>query len=117
MFSHSLRAIARPFVAAFVFAPLLLPVVVRAEETGSLACPVLGTKIDTVAKDTLFSDYKGARYYFCCGACKPQFDKDQDKVLKDSKNKDKVLAVSLFDPVITKRLDPDKATAHKDAGK
>jgi YHS domain-containing protein len=116
MFSQSIRAFARPFVAAFACAAVLLPASVRAEETGPVSCPVLGTKIDAVTKDNQSSDYKGVRYYFCCNGCKPQFDKDQTKFLKDAKNKDKVLGISLFDPVTTKRLTPEKATTHSDFG-
>ena len=114
MFSQTIRAIARPFVTAFAVAALLLPVAVRAEEAGSYACPVLGTAIESVTKDTLSFDYKGVRYYFCCESCKPQFDKTPDKFLKD--NKGKINGVSLFDPLTTKRILPEKAAAHSDLG-
>ena len=92
----------------------LVPAVARAEDTGSYTCPVLHNTIDKVTKDTQFSDYKGVRYYYCCEGCKPQFDKDQAKFLKDNKNKDKTIGVSLFDPVTDIRIEPGKAVAHSD---
>ena len=41
-----------------------------------MKCPVLGAKIASVKDAAGFSDYKGTRYYFCCGGCKGQFDKN-----------------------------------------
>ena len=41
MFSQFFRAFARPFVAAFACAAVLFPASVRADETGSLSCPVV----------------------------------------------------------------------------
>ena len=114
MFPQTTGAFGRSFVAALACAAVLLPASVLAEQTGAYSCPVLGTKIETISKDTLSSDYKGVRYYFCCNSCKPQFEKDPSKFLKDSKNKDKVIGASLFDPVTTKRIDPQKAAAHRD---
>ena len=46
---------------------------------GQLACPVMKTVIASPAKAVGFSDYKGTRYYFCCGGCKPAFDKSPAK--------------------------------------
>lgn len=47
-----------------------------------ITCAVMkGDKVN-IAKATkakLFSDYKGKRYYFCCAACKPTFDKSPEK--------------------------------------
>ncbi len=115
MFSQTIRASRRTFLAALACAAVLFPVsVVRAEDTGSFTCPVLHNPIAKVTKDTQPSDYKGVRYYFCCEGCKPQFDKDQAKFLKDDKNKGKVLGTAMFDPVTTKRLEADKATVHSD---
>lgn len=45
-------------------------------------CPVMGTKIPDVTKAAGKSVYKGKTYYFCCGGCKPQFDKDPAKYVK-----------------------------------
>lgn len=51
-------------------------------EVGTKAkCPVTGDEF-TVSKDTLFSEYKGKYYAFCCPECKPQFDKNPEKYLK-----------------------------------
>ncbi len=84
MFSQTLRASRRIFVAALACATVLLPAsVVRAEDTGSYVCPVLHNPIDKVTRETQSSDFKGVRYYFCCDGCKPQFDKSPDKYLTD----------------------------------
>lgn len=112
-FSQSVRVFGRGFAAAAAFV-VVAPAAVRAEEAGSFTCPVLGSKIESVTKDTLSADYRGVRYYFCCASCKPQFEKDPAKFLKSTTNKDKVIGASLFDPISTKRLDPDKAAAHRD---
>jgi YHS domain-containing protein len=115
MFSQTIRASRRTFVAALACAAVLFPAsVLRAEEAGGYNCPVLHNPIAKVTKETQFSDFKGVRYYYCCDGCKPQFDKDQAKFLKDDKNKGKVLGMALFDPVTTKRIESEKATAHTD---
>jgi YHS domain-containing protein len=38
-------------------------------------CPVMGNPIDKQYK----TEYKGKTVYFCCPACKPEFDKDPEK--------------------------------------
>jgi len=118
MFSNSVRVFGRGFAVLAACAAMIAPAAVRAEEAGSFTCPVLGTKIDAVTKDTLFSDYKGVRYYYCCASCKPTFDKEPANFLKDGKKDkafgDKVVGASLFDAISTKRLDADKAKAHSD---
>ena len=48
-----------------------------------LFCPVSNEKVETYDKASDYSDLKGTRYYFCCAGCKPKFDKDPDKYLKD----------------------------------
>jgi YHS domain-containing protein len=114
MVSQSNRAFGRLFTAALACAAALLPAAVRAEDAGAYSCPVLHNPIPTLTRDTQSSDYMGVRYYFCCEGCKPQFDKDQAKFLKDDKNKNKTLGASLFDPITAKRLDPEKAAVHSD---
>lgn len=114
MLSHTLRAFGRFSIATLALTAISLPAAVRAEESGSYSCPVLHNPIEKVTKDTQFSDYKGLRYYYCCEGCKPQFDKNQSKFLKDDKNKGKVTGMALFDPVTTKRIEADKATFHSD---
>ncbi|MFH1715724.1 MAG: YHS domain-containing protein [Planctomycetota bacterium] len=46
--------------------------VATAEQT---LCPVMGNPIN---KD-LFVEYQGKKVYFCCPACKPEFEKDPAK--------------------------------------
>lgn len=49
---------------------------------GKLVCAVMGSPIASEKKAAGFSDYKGTRYYFCCGGCKPAFDKNPAKYAK-----------------------------------
>lgn len=48
----------------------------------SAVCPVMGYKIPDVTKAVGKSVYKGKTYYFCCGMCKPRFDKNPAKYAK-----------------------------------
>ena len=41
-------------------------------------CPVTGEEF-TVSAETVFSEYDGKFYGFCCGGCKPKFDADPAK--------------------------------------
>ena len=41
-------------------------------------CPVSGSSID----ESVFTDYKGQRIYFCCAGCVETFEKDPEKYLK-----------------------------------
>lgn len=50
--------------------------------TVSAVCPVMGTKIPDVTKAAGKSVYNGKTYYFCCPGCKPAFDKDPAKYVK-----------------------------------
>lgn len=50
----------------------MAPGEVQVEQT---LCPVLGHKIDK----SIYSEYKGERYYFCCSACIEKFDNDPEK--------------------------------------
>jgi YHS domain-containing protein len=50
-----------------------------------IECAVMkGHKVNIAkaVKDKMFSDYKGRRYVFCCGGCKPAFDKEPAKFAK-----------------------------------
>lgn len=40
-------------------------------------CPVMGGKINK----NIFTVYKGKKVYFCCGGCKPKFEKNPEKYL------------------------------------
>lgn len=50
-----------------------------------MVCAVMKEDKVDIAKATkskLYSDYKGKRYFFCCAACKPTFEKDPAKYAK-----------------------------------
>lgn len=50
-----------------------------------IACPIMTDhKVNIVkaTKDGMFADYKGRRYFFCCGGCAPAFKKDPAKYAK-----------------------------------
>lgn len=49
-----------------------------------LKCAVTGEKIASAAKAGGKSVYKGKTYYFCCPMCKPKFDKDPAKYIKNA---------------------------------
>ena len=55
---------------------------VQAKKVVSAVCPVMKTRIPDVKKASGKSVYKGKTYYFCCGGCKPQFDKNPTKYIK-----------------------------------
>lgn len=44
-------------------------------------CPIMNHDFKVTASTTK-STYKGKTYYFCCGGCKPTFDKDPAKYAK-----------------------------------
>jgi len=47
-----------------------------------LTCPVMKgnpVNVERATKEKLFADYKGRRYYFCCGMCPGPFKKDPAK--------------------------------------
>lgn len=50
----------------------------------ALVCPVTGIKIASVKAAAGHSAYKGKTYYFCCGECKPKFDKAPAKYIKNA---------------------------------
>jgi YHS domain-containing protein len=49
-----------------------------------IACPVTGETVDMVnaTKSHMYADYKGNRYFFCCGDCPSQFKKNPAKFAK-----------------------------------
>jgi YHS domain-containing protein len=52
-----------------------------------MTCAVMpddAVDIAKATKDGLFADYKGKRYFFCCGGCKPKFEKDPAKYSKNA---------------------------------
>ncbi len=46
-----------------------------------ITCPVTGDKLDMdkATKSHMYADYKGNRYFFCCGDCPAQFKKNPAK--------------------------------------
>jgi YHS domain-containing protein len=42
-------------------------------------CPVMGGEIDR----GLYSDYKGKRVYLCCAMCRPKFEENAAKYIKE----------------------------------
>ena len=83
--------------AALVFATSLIPATAAKptrkapakpgiqKKVVSAVCPVMGSKIPDVKKASGKSVYKGKTYYFCCGGCKPMFDKNPAKYIKSKK--------------------------------
>lgn len=54
------------------------------KHVAALVCPVTGDKIASAAKAAGHSTFKGKTYYFCCPGCKPRFDKEPAKFVKNS---------------------------------
>ncbi len=50
----------------------------------TLICPVTGDKIASVKAAVGQTTFKGRTYYFCCAGCKPRFDKDPAKFIKNA---------------------------------
>ena len=50
----------------------------------ALICPVTGDKIASNKAAVGHSTYKGKTYYFCCGMCKPRFDKGPGKFVANA---------------------------------
>ena len=51
----------------------------------TLVCAVMPTNKVDIAKATkskMFADYKGSRYFFCCGGCPEEFAKTPAKFAK-----------------------------------
>ncbi|MDE2126954.1 MAG: YHS domain-containing protein [Armatimonadetes bacterium] len=113
-FHHSiLRA---GVLAAVGIAVAMLPGTARADTDGGYSCSVLGTAIPSVTAKSLHVDYMGVRYYMCCGGCPSQFSANPTKYIKAAAKTRNVIGASLFDPVTTARVLPDKAVAHADYG-
>ena len=56
----------------------------RSPENEALICPVTGDKIASVKDAIGQSTFKGKTYYFCCDGCKPRFDRDPAKFVKNA---------------------------------
>lgn len=55
-----------------------------AQKRAALICPVTGDKIASAKVSKGHSTFKGKTYYFCCPMCKPRFDKDPAKFVKNA---------------------------------
>lgn len=77
-------AIAALFAAAAVPAVAKKPAHPTTPAPAALVCPVTGEKIASVAQAAGHSTFKGKTYYFCCGGCKPMFDKNPAKYVKSA---------------------------------
>jgi Cu+-exporting ATPase len=60
------------------------PTPAPAKAPAALVCPVTGEKIASVKDAAGSSVYKGKTYYFCCSGCKPAFDKNPAKYVKEA---------------------------------
>ena len=70
--------------AKFDASPKTFAVVPKKE---SLVCAVSKEKIGSYAEAGGYADYKGVRYYFCCGDCPTEFAKDPAKYAAAVKDK------------------------------
>ena len=59
--------------------------------SGKPVCPVTLHEIEDPA-DAAYSDYQGKRYYFCCPACKPKFDKKPRRYIRALEAKQRRMA-------------------------
>jgi YHS domain-containing protein len=58
-----------------------------AKPAKTIACSVMPTNKVDIAKATknhMYADYKGNRYFFCCGGCPSAFKKDPAKYAKSA---------------------------------
>jgi YHS domain-containing protein len=49
--------------------------------SGKPICPVMLNEVEDSSSAT-YSDYRGKRYYFCCPACKPKFDRSPRRYVR-----------------------------------
>jgi YHS domain-containing protein len=82
-----MRAFTALLAAGFIFAGAAAqhhhPVSASAKKT--IACPIMAKNKVDMAKATktkMFADYKGNRYFFCCGSCPATFKKNPAKYAK-----------------------------------
>ncbi len=59
--------------------------------SGKPICPVMLDEVEDLA-DAAYSDYRGKRYYFCCPACKPKFDKNPRRYVRALEAKQRKMA-------------------------
>lgn len=51
-------------------------------------CPIMGSLVDKKEAEEkgLIREYKGEKYYFCCGGCPEKFDNDPENYIKKNSN-------------------------------
>lgn len=67
------------------FAAIGMSQAAPAAQKTKVKCAVMpshSVEIASATKRKMFSDYKGRRYFFCCGGCVPKFKKDPAKYAK-----------------------------------
>jgi YHS domain-containing protein len=72
----------------------------------NITCPIMG---GPVTKDSITTEYNGARFGYCCPGCKDGFEKNPKQALSAAAKNGSAVGVFLFDPVSHKRLDAAKA--------
>lgn len=77
--------------AMFAATPQTEPPPAVTAPSGKPICPVMGHEVEDPA-EAAYSDYRGKRYYFCCPACKPKFDKNPRRYIRALKAKSHKLA-------------------------
>jgi len=66
------------------FAGQKTPAKTPAKTPTTIKCPVEGGQVNiaTATKNHMYADYKGNRYFFCCGGCPETFKKSPEKFAK-----------------------------------
>lgn len=57
-------------------------VAIYRNEKGEVLCPVMNDAIKEPGMAVGYQDYKGKRYYFCCGMCPEKFKASPEQYLK-----------------------------------
>ena len=76
-----------------------------------LTCPIMGGAADFKGE---YTEYNGARFYYCCPGCSGQFESKPSEFLKTAGEKGKLIGEFLFDPVSGMRIDSKKSKASSD---
>jgi YHS domain-containing protein len=74
-------------VIALTICALTVAVASAQSKPKTIACAVMASNKVDIAKATakkMFADYKGRRYFFCCGGCPEEFAKAPAKFAKSA---------------------------------
>ncbi len=110
----SMKAFSRLLMVSLIAIGVVSKIAAYAEDSGSYVCTVKGTPIASLTKSTPYSAFHGARYYFNSSKSKSDFLENPVKYASEAAKTPGVKASFLFDPVSTKRLNPEMASAHSD---